>query len=716
VWTVESNQAGAAFGYSAATAGDVNGDGYSDVIVGATNYDFMFTGEGGAFVYLGSASGLATGAAWSAESNQASASLGQSVASAGDVNGDGYSDVIVGVPYYDNGPLTDEGAAFVYPGSAAGLATTPAWTGEGNQSNAHFGISVASAGDVNGDGFSDVIVGAEGYTNGQLSEGRALVYLGATAGLALSPAWTAEGNDQNASLGHSVGTAGDVNGDGYSDVIVGVPYNLDLSGTLRGKTLVYHGSASGLGASPAWTVQGDQPGSGFGISVGTAGDVNGDGFSDVIVGDYQATNGESQEGRAFVYHGSLSGLSPAPNWTAESNQAHSAFGCSVGTAGDVNGDGFSDVIVGASAYSNVTNTGRAFVYHGSPSGLGLAPAWQANAGGNGVAFGSSVGTAGDVNGDGYSDVIVGDPRAGWALMFPGSPTGLQLSSWISDGGGSAGAAVATAGDVNGDGYSDVIVGAPTYSHGQTSEGRAYMYYGNGGDGLDRAPRQARSDNSALISLLGRSDSPSAFAFRALGRTAAGRGKVHLQWEVKPFGTSFNGSGVLSGSVLDTGVPGGGGSAVPLTALANGLSPQTVYHWRLRVASDSPFFPHSPWLSPPGNTPSEADLRTAGAITGAGELAANAPMHLWLEPGAPNPFATATRLSYSLPTRGPVRLTVYDVTGREVATLTQDVEEAGRHTQTWDGRGSDTTRLAAGVYFARLEFGGHVEARKIVLVK
>jgi len=107
---------------------------------------------------------LATAAAWTAESDQASASFGRSVATAGDVNGDGYSDVIVGAQLYDNGE-SDEGRAFVYLGSAAGLSTVEAWTAESDQADAWFGHGVATAGDVNGDGYSDVIVGAHLYDN-----------------------------------------------------------------------------------------------------------------------------------------------------------------------------------------------------------------------------------------------------------------------------------------------------------------------------------------------------------------------------------------------------------------------------------------------------------------------------------------------------------------------------------------------------------------------
>src|SRR6185436_20138077 len=117
------------------------------------------------------------------EGDQSSASFGISVATAGDVNGDGYSDVIVGAYGYDNGQ-TDEGRAFVYDGSAAGLATSATWTAESDQAGASFGVSVATAGDVNGDGYADVVIGAYGYDNGQSNEGRAFVYHGSAAGLA----------------------------------------------------------------------------------------------------------------------------------------------------------------------------------------------------------------------------------------------------------------------------------------------------------------------------------------------------------------------------------------------------------------------------------------------------------------------------------------------------------------------------------------------------
>jgi len=467
-WTAESDQLSAGL-FSVATAGDVNGDGYSDVVAGSSAYDNGEFNEGRAFVYLGSAAGLATTAAWTAESDQAFAGLGVSVATAGDVNGDGYSDVIVGAQQYDNGEM-DEGGAFVYLGSGSGLAASPAWTAESDQANAFLGRAVATAGDVNGDGYSDVIVGAYFYDNVETDEGRAYVYLGSASGLAASPAWIAESDQTNANLGISVATAGDVDGDGYSDVIVGA-YGYTNDQPSEGRAYIYGGSASGLAASPTWTVESNVSGPAFGASVATAGDVNGDGYSDVLVGAYLYTNGQASEGRAFAYLGSASGLATSPGWTAESDQASANFGSSVATAGDINGDGYADVIVGSYTYDNgEADEGQAFLYLGSAAGLAAAPAWIAQGDQASAWFGRSVATAGDVNGDGYSDVIVGaqlfdngQADEGRAFLYLGSASGLTTSpGWTAESnqsGSAYGFSAGTAGDVNGDGYSDVIAGA-----------------------------------------------------------------------------------------------------------------------------------------------------------------------------------------------------------------------------------------------------------------
>jgi len=535
----DANQAGAGFGSGVASAGDVNGDGYSDVIVGAWLYDDgVNADEGRAFVYHGGPDGLKTTETWTVESDQADARLGfhiSGIASAGDVNGDGYSDVILGAAYYDNGE-TDEGRAFVYYGSATGLPITPNWTAESNQANALFGACVAAAGDVNGDGYSDVIIGAWQYTNGEANEGKAFIYYGSAAGLSLTANWTAENNLAGSSFGFSVASAGDVNADGYSDVIIGA--------VNTGSAYVYYGSGTGPAATPAWSVV---VGSLFGHSVSSAGDVNGDGYSDVIVGAHNYTNGESGEGRAFVYYGSAAGLPATANWTAEGNLASAGFGVKVGSAGDVNGDGYSDVIIGAHTFSP---GGKSFVYYGSATGLPATADWSVVSSQASEFFGI-VSSAGDVNGDGYSDVIVGafgyNSGVGRAYLYHGSATGLSATAnWTFDPGsaGQFGYSVACAGDVNGDGYSDVLAGSPYYSNGQPNEGKVFLFYGNANGGLRN---NLRLYNTDLVTPIQQSNAlvPNLFGAGLFSKSPLGRVKGKLVWEVKRQGLPFSGNPITN---------------------------------------------------------------------------------------------------------------------------------------------------------------------------
>ncbi len=609
-FTAESDQTSAELGYSVATAGDVNGDGYADVIVGAWGYDNGETDEGRALVYHGSPAGLATAASWTAESDQEGGQLGYSLAPAGDVNGDGYADVIVAAAFFDTG-VADEGRAFVYHGSAAGLLTTASWTMDGDQESGWFGYSVARAGDVNGDGFSDVIIGAVFHDNGETNEGRAFVYHGSAAGLETKASWTAEGDRAFGEFGYSVATAGDVNGDGYADVIVGG----------GGRVFVYHGSPAGLATAGSWKAEGFRADEQFGYSVATAGDVNGDGYADVIVGAPFADNGSWDEGRAFVYLGSAAGLTATASWTAEGNQQGAWFGYSVGTAGDVNGDGHADVIVGAFLYDNgETDEGRAFVYHGSAAGLAKDAAWTAESDQPFTEFGSSVATAGDVNGDGYADVIVGaihydngEEDEGGAFVYHGSAAGLATTaSWTAESdqpSAELGYSVGTAGDVNGDGYADVIVGAWGYDSGEADEGRSFVFYGNGGRGLSLRPQQRRANDTGAIAHLGVSDSGDSFRLALLGRSPFGRGQVQLEWEVKPVGAPLNGVATqIASHWADSGVEG-----AALSEPVVDLLDLTPYHWRVRIRynpATTPFAQQSRWLTAPWGGWQEAMLRTA----------------------------------------------------------------------------------------------------------
>jgi hypothetical protein len=148
--------------------------------------------------------------------------MGNKVSSAGDVNGDGYSDVLISAYLFDSGIMKDNGIVNLYLGSSTGISAQqqPARTFYGND-NDHMGSSIACAGDVNGDGYSDILLGAEYHDNGQFNEGAVFVYQGSKDGIIGDPASMLESNQGDGWFGTAVSSAGDVNGDGYSDILIG---------------------------------------------------------------------------------------------------------------------------------------------------------------------------------------------------------------------------------------------------------------------------------------------------------------------------------------------------------------------------------------------------------------------------------------------------------------------------------------------------------------
>ena len=505
-----------------ASPGDIDGDGLADVALGHPEADFGTYNSGAIFVYAGQAGGLAPAPAWQAAGADYEERFGSGVW-IGDLTGDGLPDLLGGAYLSDLGG-TDAGVVRMYPGVASGFfAEDPARSWTGDHTYDYFGYSIVGC-DLNGDGLTDLAVGApvdedRSVQEISYSQGSVFVYLNSATGLPDLPSQKLYGKIPDGQGGWTYANevrmgselaAGDVNGDGLCDLVVGA-YEFEPPGEDGNDGAVFvflgtaaGGSAVGVYSEPvaAWAaLTPDARDSYFGREL-ALGDVDGDGLDDILVGQYRdndLTATSLRHGSARLFLGQPWTEAPAPGWqTPESSVwsttgdgGYDAMGWEV-ALGDVTGDAVIDVLVaGYSQESDggIGNTGAVEIYAGvageTPE---LAPTQVLVGVLASDLYGTRMETIDDLDGDGLGDLFVYASRADEHGINVGSPyfhstaeggARTLLDNPGESAGQRAGEDVAMLGDVNGDGWEDVLVGVPEFDNAgnQINAGLAQLFFG-----------------------------------------------------------------------------------------------------------------------------------------------------------------------------------------------------------------------------------------------
>lgn len=371
--------------------------------------------------------------------------FGGAVAGAGDVNQDGHDDFIIGRGLY-HPSMPSAGAAYVFSGQNGNLLYS--YYGANPEDN--LGYSVSGAGDVNDDGFDDVIIGTY-HDDGNY--GSAFVYSGQDG----DTLYVLHEESPGEHFGCSVSGVGDVNNDGFDDILVGAQFG--------DRAYVY----SGADASILYTFYGESFGDNFGSKVSYAGDVNADGYFDILIGAHRNSAEAECAGRAYVFSGKTGELI----YTFSGEYTYDYLGASLSAGGDINNDGFDDIIVGAYLYPGGAANGRVDVYSGRTGEL----LWSRVGETNGGHYGSAVSGAGDIDQDGYADFMAYAyyNESGHVLVYSGRTGDVLYAIDGLEDGEQFGKSISNVGDVNNDGLEDVIIGAMNNSAAGTDAGRAYVY-------------------------------------------------------------------------------------------------------------------------------------------------------------------------------------------------------------------------------------------------